>query len=300
MALNGIDISSYQSGINLAIVPCDFVIIKATEGASYVNPDFVRAYQQAKTLGKCLGLYHYAQGGNVEAEANHFLNTIGNRVGEAALCLDWERNDNPRFGENDVAWVKAWCDYVRAKTSVAPLVYIQQSIMRYFSQIGDYGLWIAQYADNNPTGYQANPWNEGAYTCAIRQYSSHGRLNGWNGNLDLNKFYGDRVAWNKYAGRGNGDYIFQASIDALASETIAGKYGNGEARRQALGARYDEVQNRVNEILGESGAQYYVVQSGDTLSGIAAQYGTTYQRIAELNGIENPNLIYPGQRLRVR
>lgn len=300
MALNGIDISSYQAGINLAIVPCDFVIIKATEGASYVNPDFVRAYQQAKTLGKCLGLYHYAQGGNVEAEANHFLNTIGNRVGEAALCLDWERNDNPRFGENDVAWVKAWCDYVRAKTSVAPLVYIQQSIMQYFSQIGDYGLWIAQYADNNPTGYQANPWNEGAYTCAIRQYSSHGRLNGWNGNLDLNKFYGDRVAWNKYAGRGNGDYIFQASIDALASETIAGKYGNGEARRQALGARYDEVQNRVNEILGESGAQYYVVQSGDTLSGIAAQYGTTYQRIAELNGIENPNLIYPGQRLRVR
>ena len=300
MSMNGIDISSYQAGINLAIVPCDFVIIKATEGASYVNPDFVRAYQQAKTLGKCLGLYHYAQGGNVEAEANHFLNTIGNRVGEAALCLDWERNDNPRFGENDVAWVKAWCDYVRAKTSVAPLVYIQQSIMQYFSQIGDYGLWIAQYADNNPTGYQANPWNEGAYTCAIRQYSSHGRLNGWNGNLDLNKFYGDRVAWNKYAGRGNGDYIFQASIDALASETIAGKYGNGEARRQALGARYDEVQNRVNEILGESGAQYYVVQSGDTLSGIAAQYGTTYQRIAELNGIENPNLIYPGQRLRVR
>lgn len=300
MALNGIDISSYQAGINLAIVPCDFVIIKATEGATYVNPDFVRAYQQAKTLGKCLGLYHYAQGGNVEAEANHFLNTIGNRAGEAALCLDWERNDNPRFGENDVAWVKAWCDYVRAKTSVAPLVYIQQSIMQYFSQIGDYGLWIAQYADNNPTGYQANPWNEEAYTCAIRQYSSHGRLNGWNGNLDLNKFYGDRVAWNKYAGRGNGDYIFQASIDALASETIAGKYGNGEARRQALGARYDEVQNRVNEILGESGAQYYVVQSGDTLSGIAAQYGTTYQRIAELNGIENPNLIYPGQRLRVR
>ena len=300
MALNGIDISSYQAGINLAIVPCDFVIIKATEGTAYVNPDFTRAYQQAKTMGKCLGLYHYAQGGNVEAEADHFLNTIGNRVGEAALCLDWERNDNPRFGENDVAWVKAWCDYVRAKTSVAPLVYIQQSIMRYFSQIGDYGLWIAQYADNNPTGYQANPWNEGAYTCAIRQYSSHGRLSGWSGNLDLNKFYGDRMAWNKYAGRGNGDDISQASIDTLASETIAGKYGNGEARRQALGARYDEVQNRVNEILGESSAQYYVVQPGDTLSGIAAQYGTTYQRIAQLNGIANPNLIYPGQRVRVR
>ena len=31
MALNGIDISNWQSGINLAVVPCDFVVIKATE-----------------------------------------------------------------------------------------------------------------------------------------------------------------------------------------------------------------------------------------------------------------------------
>lgn len=38
MALNGIDISNWQSGINLAVVPCDFVVIKATEGTGYVNP----------------------------------------------------------------------------------------------------------------------------------------------------------------------------------------------------------------------------------------------------------------------
>lgn len=36
MALNGIDISNWQSGINLAVVPCDFVVIKATEGTGYV------------------------------------------------------------------------------------------------------------------------------------------------------------------------------------------------------------------------------------------------------------------------
>ena len=40
--------------------------------------------------------------------------------------------------------------------------------------------------------------------------------------------------------------------------------------------------------------------SGDTLSGIADKYGTTYQEIAEMNGIINPNLIYPGQCLRVK
>ena len=38
MALNGIDISNWQSGINLAVVPCDFVVIKATEGTGYVMP----------------------------------------------------------------------------------------------------------------------------------------------------------------------------------------------------------------------------------------------------------------------
>ena len=75
--------------------------------------------------------------------------------------------------------------------------------MSRFNGIGDYGMWIAQYANNNQTGYQESPWNEGAYACAMRQYSSHGRLSGYNGDLDLDKFYGDREAWNKYAGKGN-------------------------------------------------------------------------------------------------
>ena len=39
------------------------------------------------------------------------------------------------------------------------------------------------------------------------------------------------------------------------------------------------------------------MKSGDTLSGIAAKFGTTYQAIAAKNGISNPNLIYAGQKL---
>ena len=41
----------------------------------------------------------------------------------------------------------------------------------------------------------------------------------------------------------------------------------------------------------------YIVKSGDTLSGIAAIYGTSYQHLAEINGIDNPNLIYEGQSI---
>lgn len=47
-------------------------------------------------------------------------------------------------------------------------------------------------------------------------------------------------------------------------------------------------------------AEYYIVKSGDTLWGIAQKYGTTYQEIARLSGISNPNLIFPGQKVRVK
>jgi len=39
------------------------------------------------------------------------------------------------------------------------------------------------------------------------------------------------------------------TVEELAREVIAGKYGNGEDRKKALGSRYAEVQARVNEIL---------------------------------------------------
>ncbi|HBA0083961.1 TPA: endolysin, partial [Enterococcus faecium] len=54
--MNGIDISSHQTGIDLSKVPCDFVIIKATGGTGYVNPDCDRAFQQALALGKKIGV----------------------------------------------------------------------------------------------------------------------------------------------------------------------------------------------------------------------------------------------------
>ena len=44
----------------------------------------------------------------------------------------------------------------------------------------------------------------------------------------------------------------------------------------------------------------HVVQSGETLSGIAAKYNTSYQSLASLNGLTNPNLIYVGQQLKVK
>lgn len=44
----------------------------------------------------------------------------------------------------------------------------------------------------------------------------------------------------------------------------------------------------------------YVVKSGDTLGKIAQKYGTTYQALAKLNGIDNPDKIYIGQKIKTK
>lgn len=53
------------------------------------------------------------------------------------------------------------------------------------------------------------------------------------------------------------------------------------------------------EHVGHPATGTYTVQSGDTLSGIAAKFGTTYQNLAAINGIGDPNHIWPGQVLKV-
>lgn len=200
MALNGIDISSYQSSINIAAVPADFVIVKATEGTGYINPCF-RAHADATlNSGKLLGIYHYISGGNWQAEAEYFVNTVKDYVGRAVLALDFESGDNSAYG--DTAYLQQCAQTVYNLTGVHPLLYGSQRDYGRLAAVGkatNCGLWIAQYPNYARTGYQNTPWNEGSYSCAIRQYSSSGALPNYGGNLDLNKFYGDAAAWQAYA-----------------------------------------------------------------------------------------------------
>lgn len=324
--MNGIDISSWQTGIDLTAVPADFVIIKATEGTGYVNPDCDRAYQQAKQAGKLRGVYHYANGGNATAEADYFLANIEGYIKDAILCLDWESQNNALCGTGGPArtWIANWCNRIVEKTGVKPLIYASASLYSEVSGIGDYGLWIAQYADNSETGYQDTPWNEGAYDCAIRQYSSHGRLSGWNGNLDLNKAYMDATAWGKYANPAGGSTApvtpSKPATPAPQPSTVTYTVQPGDTL-SGIAAAYNTTYQHLAEINGISNPNLiypgqvltisgggasapqqtvYTVQPGDTLSGIAAAYGTTYQRLAAVNGISNPNLIYPGQQIVIK
>ncbi len=194
-SLRGIDIASWEAGINIWSVDADFVIVKVSQGTNYINPYWREWAEATLNSGKKLGLYHYAAGGNPEDEANFFVNQIGDYIGRAVLVIDWESEQNSAYAENGAWWTNRWRAQVKNRTGKTAWTYVSQSISRYYSG----PLWIAQYANYNTTGYQDHPWNEGAYTCVCRQYTSQGDISGYSGDLDLNKFYGSRQDWDAWA-----------------------------------------------------------------------------------------------------
>ena len=103
MALNGIDVSNYQKGVNVAAVPCDFVIAKATEGTGYVSPSCARQVDSALAAGKLAGVYHYVRGGDAAAEADYFVSQIRGWVGRVVLAVDFESGGNKAWGQRDYA-----------------------------------------------------------------------------------------------------------------------------------------------------------------------------------------------------
>ena len=93
------------------------------------------------------------------------------------------------------------------------------------------------------------------------------------------------------------------SLEELANEVLAGKWDNGEERKKQLeahGYNYQAVQNLVNEKLGITKPEYYLVRWGDNLTNIAKKYNTTVENLVKLNNISNPNLIFAGNQIRVR
>ncbi len=207
--MNGIDISKWQPNIDLSVVPCDFVIVKATQGTSYISSEFQKQISQANNLGKLIGVYHYASKGGAMAEADHFLQTVRDYIGRAILVLDWEGEQNENFG--NPSYALAWLRYVKQETGITPFIYMSKSVCRQYASVWDasFPLWCAQYKNQQPSGYQENPWTDakgfGAWASPlIFQYSSKGQLDGYSGNLDLDKSYMDGDEWLRWA---QGDMI---------------------------------------------------------------------------------------------
>lgn len=352
--MQGIDISNYQRGIDLDKVPFDFMICKATEGTGIVHDTCDGFVQKAKALGKKWGFYHFLNGEDPVKQAEFFVSQTKNYFGNGVPALDYEM-----YGMvHGAAGAKKFLDRVHELTGIRCAVYMSRSVCtedNWSAVAKDHPLWVAQYANTERTSYQATPWlpsgGFGAWDeCALHQYSSNGRLDGYAGPLDLDIAHLDADGWDRVANPkglpvpdakpsgtvpqpqetalelaarvmdgtyGNEDarkkalgdrydevqelvnYVLKTGATELADAVIRGQLGSGELRKRVLGGRYAEVQGVVNDRLGASSKKTYTVKSGDTLSGIAAKYGTDYRTLAKANGLANPNVIYPGQVLVV-
>jgi LysM repeat protein len=87
--------------------------------------------------------------------------------------------------------------------------------------------------------------------------------------------------------------------------SIANRYGMSMYTLAARNGKTISSMLYPGNVLSVSGSTssahtYYIVGYGDTLSAIAAKYGTTYSRVASLSGISNANYIYVGERLTVK
>ena len=175
-----------------------------------------------------------------------------------------------------------------------------------------YAFWYARYADSFD-----------GTNCGIWQYTSQGSIPGISGDVDLDIGYIDYPSAIRAAGLNHLDgsspapspspepspdyitYVIQPG-DTLSG--IAERYGttvsalsslNGISNPDLIYAG-NTIRVPENSGSGSSGAQYYTIRSGDTLSGIAQKFGTTVSALSALNGISNPDLIYAGNTIRVR
>ena len=101
------------------------------------------------------------------------------------------------------------------------------------------------------------------------QYSSTGRVSGISGNVDMDICYVDYPAKIKAAGL------------------------NG-FKKQAIRPTSKPTTSSTKKTVT------YTVKRGDTLSGIARRYKTTVAKLVKNNGIKNPNIIYAGQKIKIK
>lgn len=255
--MNFIDISSWQKGIDLGSVfaqnPLDGVVIKATEGVYYKCQEMPAWADYVLSQGKPLGLYHFMAGGDPHAEAAYFVAAARPYLGKAVLVADYEANALKR----GTGHLKEFLDTVLELSGVKPLVYCSLSVVQGqdFSKIAQtYKLWVAQYASMDiVNGFQENPWQKGSVapfsSYVMHQYTGNGRLSGYSGALDLDKYLGSYSSWMEMA-EGTEQPIKPADPDIIR-RVLDGEFDVGAARYQKLTeAGYDpvSVQDMINTL----------------------------------------------------
>lgn len=344
--LKGIDVSSHQGNIDWGKVKTqiDFAIIRLGYGDNVERQDdsyFIKNVNGCINNNIPFGVYIYSYALNldgsesIQSEIEHTKRMLS-KISKKPFCvyIDMEDDSTIKLGKTMLTnFALEFCKQIK-NAGYRAGVYANENWFRNYLQVSTiasygYSIWCAKYSTNKPnitSNYD------------IWQYSSTGRINGINGNVDMNYMYNniigsqptnektiDELAKEVIAGKyGNGEVRKKAlgdkynqvqervnqllkqpkkSVEEIAKEVIAGKWGNGNDRKNRLtnaGYNYNEVQNKVNSLLGSNNKVYYTIRSGDNLSSIAKKHGTTVNQLVQWNNIKNPNLIYPNQKIRVK
>lgn len=307
--LKVIDVSEFNGVINWKNVAksCDGAIIRVGyrgySAGTLKEDERARVnLKEASEAGVPLGAYFYTQAiteAEAREEAKFTINMIkGYKVvlpvfidSEDATADQHGRADNGKLSRTARTNIlKAFCEEIQ-KEGYAAGVYSGEwwfNSLLNGSKLQSFYLWIAKYSSEEPqVGITWDAW----------QYASTAIIDGVAGYCDVSEFYNITFAEEKPKTK-------KKSNEKIAEEVIAGKWGNGQTRKERLekaGYNYNEIQKLVNEKLqSKTTKKYYTIKAGDTLSSIAKKYNTTVDKLVKLNKITDPNVIYTGDKIRVK
>jgi len=258
--LRAIDIASWQAGIRPSQVDCDIVIVKATGGTSYVNPYWCQWVEEALAAGKLVGIYHYCmeygEYSSAYDEARFFLDVISEYMGRCVPILDFEADAQSL----PVSWPREWLDIVARETGSTPFFYCYASYLnsRDHSELTKYPLWMASYLNRYMGGgWVADPvntWDTGSWeNMTMYQYTSEGRVAGYDGDLDLSVFYGTKGDWRKLEGN-------MGKIEAMVNHAVA--IANDDSHGYSWADRWDVDRDCSSLMYDSANAAGYPVGRG--------------------------------------
>lgn len=182
---NGAGVSMREIAHNSRHTGITAVELKATEGTGFVDQFYAKWRDESRQWGLRSFAYHFARPdqhpgtAGARAEADHFCSVVGTvRPGEWRPMLDAETYPN------DASWHIAWCERVRAKLGVEPVVYSYWSFLvgMHLAKPFSAGLIFA-YPNGLPRAAPCPPpWGK----WLAHQYAWHGHIAGCPGECDLN------------------------------------------------------------------------------------------------------------------
>lgn len=308
MSKKGIDVSSYQKSINwngVKISGIDFAILKIIMKDGSVDKQFENNWKGCEDSGIIIqGVYNYSYATTVDKariDAKKVIDVLNGR--KAMVWMDVEDVCLEGIGKKLIDIINAYAEVILSAGIKFGVYTGQYFYNRYIKPYGGvpYPLWIARYGLNN--GKLDEKYNPSIPGMVGWQYTSAGKVNGISGNVDMNVWYDDISDQENSATETTQKGPVNKTVEELAKEALDGIWGNGEDRKQRLtiaGYDYETVQKMVNKICKKTATKIHTVVKGDTLSGIAKQYETSVNALVQLNGILNPNLIYAGQKIKIK